>query len=165
MRPGQRIRWTYWIGNPLPISAIFELSKIFEPIRHSISTESFIHLMLNCLRGGSIRASPTFLLSDGHSAFPDQRMALFKSRFQCAENSLLCPSVAKGAHFAGIFGDCWLLFADLKRGKTVWWWTQSPANPSPSPFSLLTGNLTGKSPNFGSRSRMERVACCTIHCV
>jgi len=29
-----------------------------------------------------ICASPAFLLSEGHSAFPDQRMALFRSRFQ-----------------------------------------------------------------------------------
>ena len=50
---------------------------------------------------------PDITIFEGHSAFPDQRMALFRSRFQRAENPLLCPSGAKGTHFAGIFGDCW----------------------------------------------------------
>ena len=107
-------------------------------MRHSISSEPFIHLISDCLRGGSNLRVPTSLLSEGHSAFPDQRMAPFSSRFQCAENPLLCPSGAKGAHFAGILEDCWLLFADSKRPKTVWWtWSGSNRRPLPCHGSAL----------------------------
>ena len=60
---------------------------------------------------------PDITVFEGHSAFPDQRMALFRSRFQRAENPLLCPSGAKGTHFAGIFGDSWQKLTDLKRLK------------------------------------------------
>lgn len=98
------------------------------------ASHSFISYLIAC-EAVQICASPTFLLSEGHSAFPGQRMALFRSRFQHAENLLLCPSGAKGTHFAGKFGDCWLLFADSKRRKTVWW-TKSRANHSPPPNSV-----------------------------
>ena len=65
---------------------------------------------------GAIRAASTFLLSKGHSAFPDQRTALCSSRFQHAENPLLCPSGVKGAHVAGKFGG---LLAIICRFKTT----------------------------------------------
>jgi len=32
------------------------------------------------------------LLSGGHTAFPDRRIALFWAKFQNAENALACPS-------------------------------------------------------------------------
>ena len=67
-------------------------------------------------------------------------MALFSSRFQHAENPLLCPSGAKGAHFAGMLEDCWLVFADSKRTKTVWW-TKSRANHSPPPNPVKKSDL------------------------
>ena len=71
---------SYWIGNPLPIWAMLSgLSKNFGSMRHLISRGPLIHLMSDCLRGGSIRASPTRLHSEGHSAFPDQRMAPLNS--------------------------------------------------------------------------------------
>ena len=102
-----------------------------------LASHSFISHLMAC-EALQICASRTFLLSEGHSAFPDQRMALFSSRFQCAENPLLCPSGAKGAHFAGILGDCWLLFADSKRPKTVWWtWSGSNRRPLPCHGSAL----------------------------
>ena len=108
--------------------------------RYSIpASHSFISHLLAC-EAVQICASATFLLSEGHSAFPDQRMALFSSRFQCAENPLLCPSRAKGAHFAGIFAEHWLLFVNLKRRKTAWW-TKSRANHSPPPNSVNKSNL------------------------
>jgi len=95
------------------------------------ASRSFISCLIGC-EAVQICASRTFLLSEGHSAFPDQRMALFSSRFQCAENPLLRPSRAKGTHFAGILEDCWLLFADSKRPKTVWWtWSGSNRRPLP----------------------------------
>jgi len=87
-----------------------------------------------------ICTSRTYLLSEGHSAFADQRTALFISRFKCAENSLLCPSGAKGVHFVGILEDWRLLFADSTRRKTVWW-TKSRANHSPPPNSVNKSNL------------------------
>ena len=109
-------------------------SKNFGSMRHSISSEPFIHLTSDC-EAVQICASATLLLSEGHSAFPDQRMALFRSRFQSAENPLLCPSGEKGRHFAGIFGGCWLKLTDIERPKTVWW-TKSRANHSPPPNSV-----------------------------
>jgi hypothetical protein len=87
-----------------------------------------------------ICVSRTFVVSGGHSAFADQRMALFSSRFQYAENPLLCPSGAKGAHFAGILEDCWLEFVNLRRRKTDWW-TKSKANHSPPPNPVNKPNL------------------------
>jgi len=100
-------------------------------MRHSISSEPFIHLTSDC-EAVQICASATLLLSEGHSAFPDQRMALFRSRFQSAENPLLCPSGEKGRHFAGIFGGCWLKLTDIERPKTVWWtWSGSNRRPLP----------------------------------
>ena len=103
------------------------------------ASHSFISLLM-AGDADQICSSPTSPLSRGHSAFPDQRMALFSSRFQCAENPLLCPSRAKGTHFAGILEDCWLLFADSKRPKTVWW-TKSRANHSPPPNPVNKPNL------------------------
>ena len=41
------------------------------------SSEPFVLLISDCLRVGSNLLAPTFLLSKGHTAFPDQRMALF----------------------------------------------------------------------------------------
>ena len=101
------------------------------------ASRSFISYPIAC-EAVQICASPTFLLSEGHSAFPDQRKALFRSRFQYTENLLLCPSGAKGTHFAGIFEDCWLQFADLKKLKTVWWtWSGSNRRPLPCHGSAL----------------------------
>ena len=42
---------------------------------------------------GSHLYGPDITICEGHSAFADQRMALFSSRFRCAENPLLCPLV------------------------------------------------------------------------
>jgi hypothetical protein len=83
---------------------------------------------------------PEITIFEGHSAFADQRMALFSSRFQCAENPLLCPAGAKGAHFAGKFEDCRLEFANLETLKTAWW-TKSRANHSPPPNFVNKPNL------------------------
>ena len=87
-----------------------------------------------------ICASRAFVVSGGHSAFADQRMALFSSGFQCAENPLLCPSEAKGVHFAGILEDCWLKSVNLRRRKTDWW-TKSRANHSPPPNPVNKPNV------------------------
>ena len=149
---------SYWIGNPLPIWAMLSgSSKNFGSMRHLISSEPLIHLMSDCLRGGSIRASPTRLHSEGHSAFPDQRMAPLNSRFQYVENPLLCPPGAKRMQFVGIFGDCWLEFRDLKRQKTAWW-TKSRANHSPPPNPV---NKPSLGPNWSNLPlpvmRTERV--------
>jgi len=116
------------------------MSKISGSIRQSISRETFIHLTFDYSRDGTICAFGTCLCSGGHSAFADQRMALFGSRFQYTENPLLCPSGAKGAHFAGILEDCWLEFVNLRRHKTVWW-TKSKANHSPPPKRADNPNL------------------------
>jgi hypothetical protein len=43
----------------------------------------------DCLQGGSNLRVPDTPTSEGHSAFSDQRMALFRSKFQYAENLLL----------------------------------------------------------------------------
>ena len=64
-----------------------------------------------------ICVSRTFVVSGGHSAFPDQRMAPFSSGLQCAENPLLYPSGAKGAHFAGIFGGLLTIICRIKETK------------------------------------------------
>ena len=85
-----------WIVEKLWINATFDFQRAIH-LSHLIACEAV-----------QICASRTFLLSEGHSAFPDQRMALFRSRFQYAENPLLYPSGAKGTYFAGIFGECWL---------------------------------------------------------
>src|SRR5665213_3151566 len=126
---------------PASISTMLSgLSKNFGSIDVRFPAgHSFVSYLIAC-EAVQICASPTFLLSEGYSAFADQRMALFRSRFQYAENPLLCPSGAKGAHFAGILEDCWLLLADSKRPKTVWW-TNSRANHSPPPNSVNKPNL------------------------
>ncbi len=88
----------------------------------------------------SCRVLGSTKISQGHSAFADQRMTLFSSRFQHAENPLLCPSGAKRAQIAGILEDCWLKFVNLRRRKTVWW-TKSRANHSPPPNPVNKPNL------------------------
>jgi hypothetical protein len=40
-------------------------------------------------------------MAEGHTPFPDQRMGPISTRILPAENSLLCPSRAKGCYFAG----------------------------------------------------------------
>jgi hypothetical protein len=132
---GQRIPWTLMDRKTAShLGHVVWIGKNFGSIQESISSEPFINLMSDCLRGGLNLRFPTFLLSGGHSAFADQRMARFSSRFQYVENPLLCPSEAKGAHFAGKIGDFWLEFVNLRRRKTVWW-TKSKANHSPPPNS------------------------------
>ena len=125
------------------------LSKKFGSMRHSISSVVSMCRIARCLRGSSKLRIPDIRTSGGNSAFPDQRMARFRSRFQYAENTLLCPSGAKRAQIAGILEDCWLKFVNLRIRKTEWWCRQSRENRSLTAVSLLTGNLTGKSRDFG----------------
>ena len=61
---------------------------------------SFISGQIAC-EAVQICAPRCSYFSEGHSAFPDQRMALLGAGFQSAENPLQCPSGAKGADFAG----------------------------------------------------------------
>jgi hypothetical protein len=104
-------------------------------INSTVDFQRDIHSSLIACEAVQICASPTFLLSEGHSAFPDQRVALFRSRFLYAENPLLCPPRAIGAQFVGKFGNCWLSCADLKRLKTAWWtWSGSNRRPLPCHF-------------------------------
>jgi hypothetical protein len=72
-----------WIESPLPIRAmLFGLSKNFGSFDNRFTaSHSFFSYEIAC-EAVQISAAWTFVVSGGHSAFPDQRTALFRSRFQ-----------------------------------------------------------------------------------
>ncbi len=127
MRPkvsrGQHIRWP--LTDRKPASHLGHVARIVKKTLDQFdirfpASHSFVSYLIAC-EAVQICAFPAFLLSEAHSAFPDQRMAVFGNRFQHAENPLLCPSGAKGAQIAGRLEDCWLKFANLRRRNTDWW--------------------------------------------
>ncbi len=97
-------------------ATLSELSKNFGSIRPSISSEPLIHVhgLIAC-EAFQIRVSRAFLLSEGHSAFPDQRMALFSSRFQCDGESSPVSSRSKRGLFCGDIGGLMAIICRFKK--------------------------------------------------
>jgi hypothetical protein len=77
------------------------------------ASRSFILCPIAC-EAVQICASAIFLLSEGHSAFPDQRMALFSSRFQFRGESSPVSFRSKRRPFCG---ENWGLLAKICRLK------------------------------------------------
>jgi hypothetical protein len=77
------------------------------------ASRSFILCPIAC-EAVQICASAIFLLSEGHSAFPDQRMALFSSRFQFRGESSPVSFRSKRRPFCG---ENWGLLAIICRFK------------------------------------------------
>jgi len=113
-------------------------------VRRSISSEpSFISYRTAC-EAPNVCASPTFLVSGGHSAFPDQRIGPISTRILKAENPLLCPPGAESTHFArnlGIVGCNLQISEDLRlyggpsRERTILHRRIPSTNPNLGPIS------------------------------
>ena len=103
------------------------------------ASHSFVSYLIAC-EAVQICASPTFYFPKDTRHFPIREWLCLRADFSARRILSRVLQEQKGAHFAGKIGECWLLFADSKRPKTVWW-TKSRANHSPPPNSVNKPNL------------------------
>ena len=118
---------------------VVRIVENFGSIRHSISSEPFIHLISDCLRGGSnlrIPDIPSFPKDTRH--FPIREWLCLAADFSTRRILSCVLQEQKAPILRGYWRIVGCNLQILKRLKTVWWtWSGSNRRPLPCHGSAL----------------------------